>query len=113
MFGRVRSNWETSILVCTKCSKKLRGGFGKKRQTSLHKLLRAAVGKGRKADIGIVPVKCLGVCPKNAVTMVDSRRPREWTIVPGGTPVEDVIASLAAIPRDFREPAVSPKSVLP
>lgn len=96
MFRFVRSNWATTVLVCAKCSGKLNGGFGKRGRTPLHKALRKALGKGRKADIGIVPVKCLGVCPRNAVTMIDSRKPREWMIVPAGTEVDDVAATLLA-----------------
>lgn len=94
MFRIAKSNWAQSALVCTKCSKKLAGGFGKKGKTPLVKALRAVLGKGRKAEFGVVPVKCLGVCPKNAVTVIDSRRPREWLIIAAGTPVEDVVAAL-------------------
>lgn len=94
IFKRAKANWESNVLVCAKCSKKLGGGFGEKGKTSLHKALRERFGKGRKAEIGIVPVKCLKVCPKNAVTMIDSRRPREWLIVPAGTEINEVAAVL-------------------
>ena len=89
-----KSNWEQTVLVCAKCSKKVGGGFGPKGKTSLDKALRGVLGKGRKASVGVVPVKCLGVCPKHAVTVIDSRRPREWMIVRAGTPVDDVVSSL-------------------
>jgi hypothetical protein len=56
--------------------------------------LRAVFGKGRKAATGVIPVKCLGVCPKNAITVVDSRRPRDWMIVPAGTSVAHVVDAL-------------------
>jgi len=91
MFKQVRSNWTRSVLVCAKCSKKLDGGFGEKGKTPLDKALRKLLGKGRKAKVGVAAVKCLGVCPKNAVTVIDSRRPREWLIVPAGTPVAEVM----------------------
>ena len=94
MFRTVPSNWSHSALVCTKCSKKLGGGFGPKGKLSLHKALRAVLGKGRKASVGVVPVKCLGLCPKNAVTVIDSRRPGEWLIVAAGTPIPEIVASL-------------------
>ena len=94
MFPRVSSKWEGAALVCTKCAKRAGGGFGPKGKTALHKALRRIVGKGRDAGFGVVGVKCLGVCPKDAVTMIDPRRPREWMIVRVGTPVEDVIAAL-------------------
>ena len=89
-----KSNWEQTVLVCAKCSKKVGGGFGPKGKTPLVKTLRAVLGEGRKASVGVVSVKCLGVCPKNAVTVVNSRRPREWIIVRAGTSVDDVVSSL-------------------
>lgn len=93
---RIRSGWEQTVLVCAKCSKKLDGGFGDKRRTPFAKALRKQVGakKGRKAGVGIVEVKCLGVCPKGAVTIVDGNRPREWMLVPAGADVRAVAAEL-------------------
>jgi hypothetical protein len=59
-------------------------------------MLKKALGGGRKrkAPVGIVDVKCLGVCPGHAVTMIDTRRPREWLLVKPGTPIQDVIDRL-------------------
>jgi predicted metal-binding protein len=95
MFRIAKSNWEQTVLVCAKCTKKVGGGFGPKSKTPLVKALRAVLGKGRKASAGIVSVKCLGVCPKNAVTVVNSRNPHQWLIVPKGTPVAHVINKLS------------------
>lgn len=97
MIPFVRSNWEATLLVCRKCSKRLGGGFGPKRKTPLAKALRKTIGagKGRKARIGVVEVKCLGVCPRHAVTMVDTRNPREWLLVKPGSDVREVINSLS------------------
>ncbi|MES3081610.1 (2Fe-2S) ferredoxin domain-containing protein [Sphingomonas faeni] len=96
MIRVLASRWQGSVLVCGKCSKKLDGGFGEKGRTSLVKLLRQALGvkKGRKADRGVVEVKCLGVCPKNAVVMVDGARPDRWMLVPAGADVDEVVATL-------------------
>jgi hypothetical protein len=94
MFKIAKSNWDQTVLVCSKCSKKVGGGFGPRGKTPLVKALRAVFGKGRKASVGVVPVKCLGVCPKNGVTLVDSNRPREWMIVPAGTPLSKVTGAL-------------------
>jgi hypothetical protein len=41
-----------------------------------------------------VEVKCLGICPKNAITVIDSRKPHEWMVVRAGTPVAQVAALL-------------------
>jgi len=92
----VRSDWSRTVLVCAKCSKKLGGGFGPRGKTSLAKALRKELGAkmGRKAPIGIVEVKCLKVCPRGAVTVVDSNDSRTWQIVRAGAPIDAVIDSL-------------------
>jgi len=92
MKSHVRSDWRGAILVCRKCGKKLGGGFGPKGRTGLAKALRKEIGggKGRKAKMGVIEVGCLDICPKDAVTVVDTRRPGEWLIVEAGTPVGEV-----------------------
>ncbi len=92
----VRSNWSGTILVCAKCSKKLDGGFGPKGKTSLAKALRKQFGlkKGRKGAAGIVEVKCLGMCPRGAVTVVNGTQSREWLIVPEKADLDTVAAAL-------------------
>lgn len=92
----VRSNWADAILVCSKCSKKLDGGFGPKGKAPLAKALRKhlQLKKGRKAGAGIVEVKCLGVCPRGAVTVVDTGNPREWLLVPKGADLDAVSGEL-------------------
>ncbi len=89
------SGWRDAVLVCGKCSRKLDGGFGAKGRVSLVKAVRKALGlKGRKARAGVVETRCLGVCPKRAVMVVDAMQADRWLIVPEGTPVEDVVARL-------------------
>ncbi|CAN5303044.1 hypothetical protein BH10PSE14_BH10PSE14_16750 [soil metagenome] len=91
----IGAGWERTILVCGKCSKRLDGGFGEKRRTTLAKALRKFldVKRGRKATIGIVETRCLGVCPRGAVTVIDSASPREWMLVREGTAMEAVADS--------------------
>ncbi|MFN3435769.1 MAG: (2Fe-2S) ferredoxin domain-containing protein, partial [Sphingomonas sp.] len=90
------------VLVCTKCSKKLDGGFGPKGRQPLGKALRKHLDlkKGRKAAAGVVDVKCLGVCPRGAVTVVNGAASREWLLVPAGADLEELVAAL-----DLRDPA--------
>jgi predicted metal-binding protein len=97
MIRVLASRWQGSVLVCGKCSKKLGGGFGEKGRTPLAKTLRAVLGlkKGRKAERGVVEVKCLGICPKNAVVMLDGARPDRWLLVPAGADASEVVATLA------------------
>lgn len=93
---RIPSDWADAVLVCAKCSKKLGGGFGPKGRTPLAKALRRELGlrKGRKGALGIVEVKCLGVCPKGAVTVVNGSTPGSWALVHGGAPIAAVAAGL-------------------
>lgn len=95
---RARAEWHGVALVCGKCTRKLDGGFGGKGRTPLAKALRKCpgLGKGRKAEIGVIETKCLGLCPKNAVTVVDTRRPGEWLVIDRGDDVGDLAARLLA-----------------
>jgi predicted metal-binding protein len=92
----IRSNWSNAVLVCAKCSKKLDGGFGPKGRTPLARALRKHLGlkKGRKSAAGIVEVKCLGVCPRGAVTVVNGAASREWLLVPEGADLDAVAGEL-------------------
>jgi hypothetical protein len=63
------------------------------------------VKKGRKAERGVVELKCLGVCPKNAVVIIDGARPDRWMLVPAGAEANEILASLTA-----KLPAPSPPS---
>ena len=93
---RVRSDWGATVLVCGKCSKKLDGGFGRKGRTPLAKVLRRILGlkKGRKAAMGVVETRCLGVCPRGGVVLVDGRSPGEWLVVPRDADVVGLAARL-------------------
>lgn len=97
-FRHVPSRWKKTLLVCRKCGKRIGGGYGPKGRTPLAKALRKASGlrKGRKADVGIVEVGCLGVCPKGGVTVVNAAAPGDWLVVPAGAPVDEVVARLLA-----------------
>lgn len=92
----VRSNWQTAVLVCRKCSKKLDGGFGPDGDERLGKALRShlKLKKGRKAAAGIVEVDCLGICPKGAVTVVNGSASREWLLVQPGADLDELAAEL-------------------
>lgn len=96
MKDHVRSNWQTAVLVCRKCSKKLDGGFGPKGDERLAKALRRQLSlkKGRKGAAGIVEVGCLGVCPRGAVTVVNGADSRDWLLVREGADLDALAASL-------------------
>ncbi|KQS01399.1 hypothetical protein ASG11_17110 [Sphingomonas sp. Leaf357] len=97
----VRSDWSRALLVCGKCSKKLDGGFGPKGRESLAKALRRHLGleKGRRAAMGVIEVKCLGICPKRAVTVIDADDPHAWRLVDEGADLDAVVETLGLIRR--------------
>lgn len=96
----VRSNWSDTILICKKCSKRLDGGFGPKGRTPLAKALRKHLGlkKGRKGRAGVVEVKCLGVCPRGAVTVVEGAAPKTWMLIKAGGDLDEIAAALNLAP---------------
>ena len=86
----VKTRWTDVVLVCRKCSKKLKGGgFGPDGDLKLAKALRSALGggKGRKAAAGVIDVDCFDICPKDAVVIANAAAPGEWLVVPRHTPV--------------------------
>ncbi len=91
-----RSKWRESVLVCRKCSKKLRGGFGRKGKRTLPGMLKEVYGdaKGRRAEIGIVEVPCFKLCPKRAVSVALGSKPGVLFEVREGTAVEDILEAL-------------------
>lgn len=93
---RAKSRWTNTILVCRKCSKKLKGGFGPDGKKPLAKALRKHLqtGKGRTADAGILEVGCLDLCPKRAVTVVDARHPDQWLVVRPGANLDGLAHEL-------------------
>jgi predicted metal-binding protein len=94
---RIVATSATRVLaICGKCGKKLGGGFGADAGLSLGKLLRRAVtgAKGKRATLRIVETKCLGICPKGAVALLDSAEPGAVVIVARATSVKALCAGL-------------------
>ncbi len=90
-------------MVCGKCSRKLKGGFGKKGKHDLAEVLKGALKEaGQRRQLRVVEVGCLGLCPKRAVTAVSSARPDQVLAVPKGSDPMLVLTQLnpaaAAVP---------------
>lgn len=82
----VPTPWQDVLLLCRKCGRKLDGGFGEDGTQALRRVLREALReRGRRRDVRVMEVGCLGVCPKGAVTMARGARPGELLVVPQGT----------------------------
>jgi predicted metal-binding protein len=93
-----KSRWTGMVLVCGKCSKKIDGGFGSDGHTPLAKALRQRAGKGRKATYGVIETKCLKLCPKRAVAVVDAACPDRWLVIDAGEPIDTVAQRIGMLP---------------
>ena len=92
-----KTQWRDVVLVCKKCSKKIkRGGFGPDDDKTLKKALRKYLkaGKGRKAELAVIETGCFDVCPKDAVIAVNAAEPKQLLIVPVGADLLEVKARL-------------------
>jgi len=68
--------WRDVVILCRKCGKKRRGGFGPKRKQTLKDTLRQALQDiGRRRQVRVMESSCLGICPKNGITALNATRP--------------------------------------
>ena len=93
---RVRPTpWKTVILLCGKCTRKMDGGYGSKGKDTLRTVLRDTLRvKGRRRDVRIIETRCMGICPKKAVTALNASRPGRILTIPKGTATDEVMAQL-------------------
>ena len=92
--------WSELLLVCRKCGDKLHGGFGSKEKDDLPDAYRQMLrDSGRRREVRILQVGCLGVCPKGGVTVIHGSRPGEMLVVPEGLDLTELAARLANPPR--------------
>ena len=107
-----KTEWRDVVLVCKKCSKKLKGGgFGPDGDRTLKKALRKYLkaGKGRKSELAVIETGCFDICPKNAVVAVNAANPKALLIVPVGADLFEVKARLGL--RDDRRLKAAVKEV--
>lgn len=87
--------WSTIILLCGKCARKIDGGYGPKKKQTLKDALRAELkARGQRRHVRIIETRCMGVCPKKAITVLNAHSPERILTVPKGTPPEDALALL-------------------
>ena len=86
--GLAATGWTDALMICRKCSKKLRhGGFGADGRLTLRRAMRALLrASDRRGQVGIIEIGCVGICPKRAVTTLRASQPGAFRIVPAGTP---------------------------
>lgn len=104
------TRWRETLLICKKCSKKVKGGFGPKSRTRLKKALAEALKlrKGRHAAIGLIEVGCFDLCPKRAVTVAKGTEPGKLYVVPRGAAL-DMIIDKFGLAELAQTPAASPE----
>ena len=98
--------WNTVILLCGKCARKINGGYGPKKKQTLKDALRAELkADGRRRQVRIIETRCIGLCPKKAVTALNASSPGRILTVPKGTHPKDALTLLMP---NSAEPAVAP-----
>jgi predicted metal-binding protein len=89
--------WKSVLLLCGKCARKMDGGYGPEGQDTLRTALRTALKEqGRRRDVRIIETKCLGLCPRKAVTALNASHPGEMLAVPRRTDAHDALTRLGA-----------------
>jgi predicted metal-binding protein len=87
--------WRNVIVICRKCGKRQKGGFGPKQKDSLRAVLRDALrAAGRRRDVKILETGCLGLCPKQGVTALNAGRPGALHVIPSGMAADAALTCL-------------------
>ena len=87
--------WKTVLLLCGKCARKMDGGYGPKGRDTLRDALRSELlAKGLRRQVQIIETRCLGVCPKKAVTALNPSQLSTILTVPRKTPAGEALALL-------------------
>ena len=98
--------WNTVILLCGKCARKMEGGYGVKGKETLRSVLRAELKiKGYGRGIRLIETRCMGLCPKNEVTVLNAGRPDCILTVPKGVMADQLIEQILRPDRDLARPA--------
>jgi predicted metal-binding protein len=93
--GTRSTPWKTIVLVCGKCARKLDGGFGPKGNDTLRAAMRMELSeRGLRRQVRIIETRCMGVCPKKAVTALNASAPGTILTVPRKTPVAEALTLL-------------------
>jgi predicted metal-binding protein len=101
--------WNTVILLCGKCARKMKGGYGRKGKETLRAALRAELtAKGFKRAVRIIETRCIGICPKKAVTALNASRPDKILTIPKGTGADEAIAQLMVVGQAPAKPTADP-----
>lgn len=89
--------WQTVLLLCGKCARKMDGGYGPEKKQTLRSALRSELkAQGHSRSVRIIETRCMGLCPKKAVTALNASAPTRLLTIPRGTPVVEALAQVMA-----------------
>jgi predicted metal-binding protein len=75
------------------------GGYGSTGKDTLRRVLRDALRvKSRRRDVRIIETRCMGICPKRAVTALNASHPGRILMIPKGTATDEAMAQLMREP---------------
>lgn len=93
--------WTAVLLLCGKCGRKMNGGYGEDGEASLRATLKRALKEsGHKRDTHVIETRCMGICPKNAVTALNANVPGRLVTIPRGTAPDHALALLTPASRE-------------
>ena len=73
----------------------MKGGYGSKGKDTLRTVLRGALKeKGHRRDVRIIETRCMGICPKKAMTALNPSHPGRILTVPKGIGTDEATAQL-------------------
>lgn len=73
----------------------MKGGYGPKGEETLRTVLRDALRvKGHRRDVRIIETRCMGICPKKAVTALNASQPDRILTIPKGAATGEVMVRL-------------------
>ncbi len=91
------TGWTDVVLICRTCSRKLDGGFGPDGDLSLRRALHQALRRrGLRGTLGLVEVRCLGICPTSGVTVARGSQAGNLVVVPENFSAEALLDRLFA-----------------
>jgi predicted metal-binding protein len=93
--GTRSTPWKTILLLCGKCARKLDGGFGPKGNDTLKAIMRTELSaRDLRRQVRIIETRCMGICPKKAVTALNASAPGTLLTVPRKTPAAEALTLL-------------------
>ncbi len=99
------TRWKTILLLCGKCARKMDGGYGPNGKHTLRSVLRMELSAtGLRRQVRIIETRCMGICPRKAVTALNAAKPEAILTVPRKTPPEAVLPLLLSDGNRGREP---------